>query len=334
MGKRSGVETAGGIMLAFHRNQRWRQAALRRELDVTDETLLRALRALIAQGMPLTRDGSDKPHVWWRVPKDWAPRGVLFSRDDTPALLRALARSPRSRERDRLLAHATQSPRTADGAASRIEAASLSDLEESWLEAVEKAAERGVALQMTYFSASRGRTDRYASVQRVLVGPPSRFVAVCHRSGTLKWFRVENISHAKLDAGTPYRRDDESRVLAFVKESVDGYRGEGDPIGCSFVVRDPEARWVMRNLLRGMSIDPDDEVRDGIRVRCSTPGVLRVARYVVGLGGAARVETTELAACVRDIAKGALDGAVADTEPDDVRDLGKAKRVKLRRIEG
>jgi predicted DNA-binding transcriptional regulator YafY len=335
MGKRSGVETAGGIMLAFYRNQRWRQAALRRELDVTDETLLRALRALIAQGMPLIRDGSDKPHVWWRVPKDWAPSGVLFPRDEIPALLRVLARSPRSRERDAVLAHATLSARAADGAQSRVEPASLSEPEEMWLTVVEKAADRAVALNMRYFSASRGQTEwRVVSAQRVLVGPPSRFVATCHRSSTLKWFRVENISQAKLDVGTVYRREDESRVLEFVNESIDGYRGDGESVECSFVVRDPEARSVRLNLLRGMRIDPEDPVTHGVRVRCSTPGVLRVARFVVGLGGAARVETPELAACVREIAKGVLDGAGADTEQDGARDPGKAKRVSLRRVEG
>jgi predicted DNA-binding transcriptional regulator YafY len=334
MGKRSGAETAGGILLAFRLRSQWRQPDLAREVDVTVETLLRALRSLSAQGMPLRRDDSDKPHVWWRVPKDWVPSGVLFSRDQTPALLRVLGRSPRTRERDQLLGHAARSAR-ADGAPNRVEPPSLSDLEEAWLTVVENAATRGVALNMRYFSASRGKTEsRFVSVQRVLVGPPSRFVAACHRSGALKWFRVENVLHAKLDAGTPYRRNEESKVLTFVSESVDGYRGEGEPIACSFVVREPEAQWVRLNLLPGMKIDPDDNLREGVRVLCSTPGVLRVARFVAGMGGAARVDTLELAACVREIAKGALGGADAGAKRDSHRDHGKNKRVGVQHVEG
>jgi predicted DNA-binding transcriptional regulator YafY len=310
-------------MLAFHRCRRWRQADLARELGVTVETLLRSLRALSDEGMSLTRDDSDKPHVWWRVPKVWAPSGVLFAREETPSLLRTLARSPRTAERDALLAHAARSARTGDEA-TQVEALSFSDIERSWLSAVEDAAERRVALRMRYYTARAGKTEwRHASVQHVIVGPPARFVAVCHRSSTLKWFRVENVSHAKLDPETPYRKHNPSDVRGFVRESVDGFHGEGEPVECSFVVREPEARWVRTSLLSGMVIDPDEDVSDGVRVRCSTAGVLRVARFVVSLGGAATVETRELAACVREIAKGVLDGAAVREARDKVR----AKRL-------
>jgi predicted DNA-binding transcriptional regulator YafY len=281
--------------------------------------------------MPLARDESDAPHVWWRVPKDWAPTGVLFAREQTPALLRVLSRSPRSRERDHLLAHAALSARASDSALARVEAASLTEMEQAWLAVVEDAAARRVALAMRYLSASRGRADwRHVSVQRVLVGPPSRFVGLCHRSCTLKWFRVENIAQGRLDPDTPFRAEDDRLVNGFLAESVDAFHGDGAPVECTFVVREPEAGWVRLNLLTGMSIDPKDYVSDGVRVRCSTSGVLRVARFVVGLGGAVRVETPELATCVREIARGALDGALKDAVPDPAR----AKRIKLRRAEG
>lgn len=333
MGSLSASETPAGVLLAFFRRRQWRQADLARELGVTVETLVRALRALSVGGMPLVRDDSDKPHVWWRVPKDWAPSGVLFAREQTPTLLRALARSPRSRERDALLAHAAKSARAADGALSQVEPSALSDIEQSWLSAVEDAADRRSTLGMRYFSTDRGRTEwRHVSVQRVLVGPPSRFIGICHRSGTLKWFRVENISLAKLDAGTPYRVASEPKVSAFLKESIGGFRGDGDPIACAFVVREPEARWVALNLPSGMAIDPDEHVIDGVRVRCSTPSLLRVARFVVGLGAAARAETPGLVACVREIAHGALDdvGAPRPVANANAR-VAPAKRLKLRR---
>jgi predicted DNA-binding transcriptional regulator YafY len=305
MGSLSASETPAGVLLAFFRRRQWRQADLARELGVTVETLVRALRALSVGGMPLVRDDSDKPHVWWRVPKDWAPQGVLFAREDTPALLRTLSRAPRSRERDALLAHASQSARVVDQS-SHVQASHLTEIEEAWLSIVEDAG-KGTTLGMRYTGAERGATEwRYVSVQRVEVGPPSRFIALCHRSGKLKRFRVEGIALARLDAGTPYRRADADAVATMRRVSVDGYQGEGATVENAFVVRYPEARWVARNLLSGMRVDVDDDVPRGIRVRCSTPAVLRVARFVVGLGDAARVETPELAAFVRDLARGAL----------------------------
>ncbi len=328
MGRRSGAETPAGVLLAFFRSRQWRQAPLARELGVSVETLLRSLHALHDQGMPLTRDDSDPPHVWWRVPRDWAPSGVLFAREQTPALLRVLARSPRMRERDALLAHAARSVRAGEGQVTQVEPLSFTDIEQTWLAMVEDAADREIALGIRYYSTGGGKADwRYVSVQRVLVGPPSRFVAVCHRSRTLKTFRVENISHGKLDPATAYRRHDQSKVLAHIRESVDGYRGDGDAVECVFVVREPEARWVRLNLLSGMSIDPNEDVPDGVRVRCSTPGVLRVARFVVGLGGAARVETPELAACATEIARGALEGVTGVKASHRAHDTQRARRL-------
>jgi predicted DNA-binding transcriptional regulator YafY len=330
MGKRSAAATPAGIMLAFHECTRWRQADLARKLEVTTDTLVRALRVLSDEGMPLIRDDSDKPHVWWRVPKSWAPSGILFAREQTPALLRALARSPRTRERDALLAHAARSARTADEAGA-LETPAFSIMEEEWLSVFEDAAKRGLTLGMRYYSTNAGKIEwRHVSVQRVVTGPPSRFIAVCHRSGTLKWFRVENVSHARPDADVPYRRHGQESVRAFHRESVDGFHGAGAPVDCAFVVREPEARWVRVNLLAGMSVDPDEPISDGVRVRCSTSGVLRVARFVVSLGGAARVETQELAACVRDMAMGVLEGV----EVDSGHGHGRAKRLEVRRARG
>jgi hypothetical protein len=116
-----------------------------------------------------------------------------------------LARAPGSRERDALLAHAARSARVTD-ATSRVQSAQLTDLEQAWLSVVEDAA-KGTTLGMRYLSAGRGASEwRYVSVQHVDVGPPCRFIAMCHRSGTLKRFRVEGISLARLDPGTTFRR--------------------------------------------------------------------------------------------------------------------------------
>jgi predicted DNA-binding transcriptional regulator YafY len=305
VGSASAVETPARVILAFYRRRQWRQAELARELDITVETLLRTLRTLSSNGMPLIRDDSDKPHVWWRVRKDWVPQGILFARDQIPALLRVLARAPRSRERDALLAHASRSARAADATVG-VQAPEFSDLEQAWLSVVEDAA-RGTTLAMRYTGSARGTTEwRYASVQRIAVGPPSRFVAICHRSGRLQTFRIDGISVARLDPATAYRKADDAEVDAVLRRSIGGYEGGGQLLDCAFVVRLPEARWVALNLPSGMAIDSNETVADGVRVRCSTAAVLQVARFVVGLGEAARVETPELAACVRGLARGAL----------------------------
>ena len=94
MGSRSPVDTPARVLVAFIQRRQWRQSDLARALDITPQTLVRTLKALEDGGMPLVRDESEKPQVWWRVPKDWAPQGVLFPREQIPGLLRVLARAP------------------------------------------------------------------------------------------------------------------------------------------------------------------------------------------------------------------------------------------------
>jgi hypothetical protein len=54
-----------------------------------------------------------------------------------------------------------------------------------------------------------------------------------------------------------------------------------------------------------------ERIPGGMRFTTATAGVLRLARFVVGLGVAARTETPELAALVQKLARGALN--VSDT---------------------
>jgi len=100
MGTRNGSETAVGVLQAFYRKRQWRQAELARMLGVTGETVVKVLRNLGDAGVPLTRDDSDRPQVWWTKARGWVPGGVFFPKERVPALLRTLVRSPRSRERD------------------------------------------------------------------------------------------------------------------------------------------------------------------------------------------------------------------------------------------
>jgi ribosomal protein S12 methylthiotransferase accessory factor YcaO len=52
-----------------------------------------------------------------------------------------------------------------------------------------------------------------------------------------------------------------------------------------------------------------ETLHDGIRVSIETSAVLRLARFVVGFGGAARPENAALAEAVVELAQGALDEA-------------------------
>jgi len=156
--------------------------------------------------------------------------------------------------------------------------------------------------------------DRHASVHRVLLGPPVRFVATCHRSRTLKTFRVENVMQARLDTKERYRAIDDSQVEAYVRESLDGFHEGGKPVELSFLVSNPDARWVKKNLLPGMVAESTE---DGIRVTTRTAALRRLARFVVQLGGAATPESPSLAKEVSALARGALAAIEAATRSSD-----------------
>lgn len=306
MGQKSKTETVVAILQAFLLKRTWRQAELANHVEVGVPALRKHLAELSASGFPLTRD-DDPPHVFWCVPKSWFPGAVLFDSESVPELLRQLSRLPRSAARDRLIGRileAAPRPSIPPPEPSAVLTPEPSKSEEMYLPIVEDSATRKICLRFHYFTASRGALDwRRASVQRVAPGPPARFVAVCHRSGSLKWFRLDNVLGAHLDPSEPHRPADPARLEAMVKESVDGFH-QGDAVRCAFFVREPESRWVERNLPGPMI---PEVVTGGVRVTVTTAGVLTLARYVVGLGAAARAETPELAMLVAELARGALE---------------------------
>jgi proteasome accessory factor C len=306
VGQRSQTETLAGVYQAFLQRRTWKQAELARELGVSVEAVRRILNELRANGMPLDRE-EDHPHVYWSVPKDWFPGSVLFKKEEIPELLRQLRRVPFGHGRARLLSIVlARLPKGAAPAASPVVVREASDEEEQYLGAVEDAASSKRALYMRYFTASRGDVgDRFVSVHRVDVGPPARIIATCHRSGVLKTFRVDSIMSARVDAAEPFRAAGEAEIDAYVKASLDGYNQGGALVSCSFVVRNPEARWVKKNLLEGMAAEV---VEGGIRVSIQTTSLGRLARYVVGLGAAATPEAPPaLVGEVRKLAQGALE---------------------------
>lgn len=308
MGQRSSTETIVALLQAFLDQRTWSQADLAEHIGIGVAAVRKRLQELSAHGVPLTRE-EDPPQVYWSVPPGWLPGAIAFPPAEALDLLRHLGRLPRSAARERLLRRVLAAAPRRDPLpeADALVTPHLTEAEEAYLAVAEDAAHRRVPLACTYFTVSRGALERrHVSVQRVVVGPPARLLAVCHRDGRLKWFRVDNVQAARLDPAERYRPADPAQVDAVLAQSVDGFHRDGSPVRCAFVVREPESRWVERNLLPGMVAEP---LPGGVRVVAITGGVLRLARYVVGLGGVTSIESPELRAAVRELARGALDAA-------------------------
>jgi predicted DNA-binding transcriptional regulator YafY len=297
MGQRSAGETLARILAAFLKQRVWSQAELARCCGVSVKALRMRLQELIEANVPLASE-TDHPHVYWNVPRNWFPAGKLLEPRDVALVARLLQRLPPGADRAKALALVLG---TSDGRLQRVEDKSDPQI----LNMVEDAARERRAIEIDYFTTSRGdRSERDISVHRILYGDRVRLVATCHRTNTLKYFRVDEIRRVR-PISTPFRAAANSDVDEFVDTSIDGFHASTDSICCSFRVTYPDARWVARNLPNGaISAEP---FGDGLRFKTWTAGVEPLARFVVGLGGAAEVETPELQRRVHELALGALE---------------------------
>jgi predicted DNA-binding transcriptional regulator YafY len=303
LGQRSNTETLAAILKAFLDDRTWKQADLARRIEVLPATVRKHLEELRNSGIPLTSE-KEHPHVFWSVPKNWFPGGIVFTGTQITDLFRQLSRLPKSTARNQLVEMLLKFLPTPQAGAAIVPAETTAR-EEKYLPIIEDSANQKIALRFQYFTANRGSEGmRHASVHCVVVGPPARFVATCHRSGALKWFRIDNVTDAKLDPHEPFRDADSKKVDAHLRASLDGFHEGGAPVKHVFFVSDPEARWFARNLMEEMQ---SEEVPGGIRVTIETSALKRLARAVVGLGAAAKPLTPELEKEVAALAKGALD---------------------------
>jgi len=300
VGRRGTHDSVIDVFVAFMEQRSWSQAELSRRIGVGVATIRKLLLRLQAGGLPLERD-EDHPHVYWSIRKGWLPGGVALAGDDVRAALRLLARVASSASRDRLitrlLALSPDVPRPLTNSARQVG--------EDVLAIIEDAAAKRVALHFDYLSGGRGtRGWRSASVHQLEYGETTRFVATCHRTGDLKRFRVDRVLAARVDTADGFRPPDPDALPRFLATSIDGFSGRGPAVRCAFVVRGETARWVQSNLPQGnFVIEPID---DAIRVTTTTAGFEVLARFVVGLGEAATVETPQLGAEVARLAMGAL----------------------------
>ncbi|MGH7328523.1 MAG: helix-turn-helix transcriptional regulator, partial [Polyangiaceae bacterium] len=215
-------------MAAFRARTTWSQHDLARQIGVKPRTLRTILQALKAGGIPLERQEENRSLVYWSVPQWWA-RGLEAGEPST--CLRLLARLPHSGDRDRMLARLLRRD-VGDAKKSAFDAA-LAELEDA-------SADQKVA-RITYRSTRDGvAAERLVSVQRIDHREPPRFIAVCHRTGTLKTFRVDRVESARAIDGVTFRSPPAEETEAMVARSFDGYDG-GSVIACVFALRDPES---------------------------------------------------------------------------------------------
>lgn len=300
MGSRSAAETVIALLQAFIEERTWTQADLARRLGLTTPQVKKRLDELSRLGVPLEAE-PDHPHVYWSVPQRWFPSGIVLSSDHAQELLRQLSRTPASDPRNELLkviasAARAQVPIPHDDR----DPGSL----EKQLRLVEDALSTGEPLVMQYIGARHGSPRRRTvTVHRIMGGPRVRFVATSHASGELRIYRVSRIVDAQLCSDEPAWTRPEEEVTRFVAETVGGFRDPMEPVPVAFVVREPELRWVADSLPLRMEVEP---VVDGLRFTATTAGITTLARFVVGLGAAARAETPELAQAVRELAQGSL----------------------------
>jgi predicted DNA-binding transcriptional regulator YafY len=184
---------------------------------------------------------------------------------------------------------------------------------EAVLASLEDAARDQRVVEAEYFSASRGVEGRRSlSIHRILHSGHVRVLATCHRTGALKFFRADRFRNVRARPAETFRPALEDEVESFLSTSLDWFRTSADAALCRFTVRLPEARWVRSNLPSAPFVD--EPVPGGMRFEVRTTGVEPLARFVVGLGGAARAETRELQQAVAALALGALAQAGAKSK--------------------
>ena len=307
MGQRSRSESVVAVFQAFLEKRTWLQAELGRKVGIQTAALRLLLNELMTAGMPLDRDEESANEIYWSVPNDWYPGGAFFSGGELLVLLRQLACLPASSERDQLMdasARCLNDDQDLPSAFKSIVIAPKSDRSEACFGVLVEAARTKQAVDMRYYSQSKGRESRrHVSVHRVISDQPQQILATCHRSGEIRRFRVDGVLEASIDAGEPFRDATKEAVDARQAASVGGFHGVGPTRPVRFFVPYPDARWIAKNLPNGMSAVESD---DGIHVTAHTAAVLQVARFVVGLGGLARPETPELAQAVAELARQAL----------------------------
>lgn len=261
------------------------------------------MQELQAAGVPLESE-REPPHAYWSVPDGWFPGGALLSGDELRDVVRHLFRAPRTATRNRLLRKLLKAaPSASESGLPPVLSTALDAEGARWIDFIEDSITQRFALLLEYLPARGAVTDRVVSAQRLVLGERPRFIAWCHRDLKLKWWRADRVVSASRAADRTYIARDDAEVEVFVGTSIDHFRDEA-PHAHVFIVDDSEAAWVRSNLPQCSA--RFEELPDGLRIVVQGSGVGALARFVVGLGGAAVCESDALREAVRQLAESAL----------------------------
>lgn len=318
-------ETVAHIFLAFVENGTWSQSELARRCGVQVATVRKHLVSLQGR-MRLERERDDS-QVYWSVPRGWFPGGSVLTETEAAHAARLIARLPKTNASERLLRKLLLggSPPNAPG----NEAPAMTS--EEILTVIEDCVAGATVLRVRYYSISGADlTSRLFSVHRIVYGS-GRLVATCHRDGRLKWLRIDRVERPAAAPEESFRSQEPEALDRFCRHSFGGFSSGGEPVACAFFVREAEAKWVRHNLPDAtLTVEPAD---GGIVVRAETNAVHLLARFVVGLGPAARAETPALREAVLELARGALSangGVARRVQPVKPEQLARARNRAAR----
>lgn len=269
------------LLVEFLREPTHSQAELQRLCGVGPKAVRNAILALMEAGLPLEHE-KDHPHVYWSLPRSYRLGRAADGLANADLLARLVARLPRAADRERALSRLWAPP-----VRPTVEPSSaVQDIADEDLRVIEESIVTQAPVRVGYFTASRGRQAvRVLSVQRISYGPPTRFVAHCHTTHSLKWFRADRCTSPAAIHSETYRQVARVDVERFVHESLDGFHGSTPPTACVLVVREPEAAWAARALPQGASAVAEP-IDGGVRIEIHTSAIDVLARFVVGLGDA------------------------------------------------
>jgi predicted DNA-binding transcriptional regulator YafY len=333
MGRRGATETLAQVMLRLLEKRRFVQSELARDVGITVEGLRKVLGDLREAGVPL-RAERDGAFVVWTVDAGWFPGAVAFAKDDAVALLRMLLRVPAGAQRDAFVARLLAMPegKSLSAVRSVVATPQMAEDEARYLERLEEAGARRTVVSIKYSSTTADSMPRWrsVSVQRVFPPPRSYVLAWDHDRGELRWFNLHRVGGVqdRGDLRFVARPDDELR--AKVDDSA-GFFAGGEREALVFCVRDDAWRWARDHLpAKPTKCEP---AGDGwTRVTVQTAGRRVLARFLVGLGDAARAESEGLRDEVRSTAEGALRANVSEPSAGaSVRATEKKPRVPAKR---
>ncbi|MFO0726490.1 MAG: hypothetical protein U1E65_22075 [Myxococcota bacterium] len=223
----------------------------------------------------------------WSLPESWDPGGLRLSATDLAELLRLLARMPRSRVRDVILAKLTTRIRQAN------KPSLGGELADEYFVLFTQAAKAREALDVLFYSRETGLPEiRTISVQESGADRGACWV-VSYPFNTASRMLLDSVLDLRQRPDRPYMPAD---VLPKRSDLL-------PKLWVSFSVPQAKARALLSVLPAGLTIrHAEDRVHAEGQVTALTP----VARAVLALGAGTEVATPELRGLVQALARIAL----------------------------